>query len=112
MRALVAGSSPSSGSNIHVTGPTSWSKSSIASSGEAPGAFGRRISAPQDEIFGPTTASEAIRVGSVTDFRFFVVPKVVGGSLAALPADARLDLELVEHRVFGSGTEYLHYRRP
>lgn len=64
------------------------------------------------EIFGPTTASEAIRAGSVTNFRFFVVPKVVGGGLAALPAGAPLDLDLVEHRVFGNGTAYLHYRRP
>lgn len=63
------------------------------------------------EIFGPTTAAEAIRAGLVTDFRFFVVPRVVGGGLSALPADARLELELVESRTFDSGTVYLHYRR-
>lgn len=62
------------------------------------------------EIFGPTTAAPAIRAGIVTDFRFFVVPKVVGGGLAALPDGARLDLDLVDHRVFGS-TTLLHYRR-
>lgn len=61
------------------------------------------------EIFGPTTAAPAIRAGMVSDFRFFVVPKVVGGGLAALPDGARLDLDLVEQRVFG-GTTYLHYR--
>lgn len=62
------------------------------------------------EIFGPTTAAEAIRAGMVSEFHFFVVPKIVGGGLAALPEGARLDLELVDHRVFG-GTTYCHYRR-
>lgn len=62
------------------------------------------------EIFGPTTAADAIRAGMVRDFRFFVVPKVVGGGLSALPADARLDLALAEHRVFDDGTVLLHYR--
>ena len=62
------------------------------------------------EIFGPTTAAPAIRAGLVQDFRFFIVPKIVGGGLRALPHDVRLDLELVEHRVFGNGTAYLHYR--
>ncbi|WP_291793824.1 dihydrofolate reductase family protein [Brevibacterium sp.] len=61
------------------------------------------------EIFGPTTASAAIRAGLVQDFRFFVVPKVVGGGLPALPSDARLELDLREQRVFGNGTVYLHY---
>ncbi|WP_336646009.1 dihydrofolate reductase family protein [Microbacterium sp. USHLN186] len=64
------------------------------------------------EIFGPTTAADAIRAGMVADFRFFVFPKVVGGGLAALPSDTRLDLQLVEHRVFEDGVAYLHYRSP
>lgn len=62
------------------------------------------------EIFGPTTASGAIRAGLVQDFRFFVVPMVVGGGLRALPEDARLDLTLVEHRVFDNGTVFAHYQ--
>ena len=62
------------------------------------------------EIFGQTTAAEAIRAGMVSDFLFFVVPHVVGGGLRALPPDARLDLELAEQRVFGGGTVLLHYR--
>lgn len=61
------------------------------------------------EIFGPTTASQAIRAGLVKDFRFFIVPKVVGGGLSAVPAGARLDVRLVEHRIFDNGTAYLHY---
>jgi len=62
------------------------------------------------EIFGPTTAAEAIRAGLVADFRFFVVPATLGGGLHALPDDAHLDLRLVEHRIFGNGVAYLHYR--
>lgn len=62
------------------------------------------------EIFGPTVASEAIRAGLVNDFRFFIVPKVVGGGLRALPDGVRLEMDLIEHRVFGNGTVYMHYR--
>ena len=62
------------------------------------------------EIFGPTTAAPAIRAGLVRDFRFFIVPVVLGGGLRALPEDAHLDLSLIESRVFGNGFTLLHYR--
>ena len=62
------------------------------------------------EIFGPTTAAPAIRAGMVTDFRFFIVPKVVGGGTRALPDDVDLDLDLVELRTFENGFTLLHYR--
>ncbi|MGX9670840.1 dihydrofolate reductase family protein [Mycobacterium sp. HM-7] len=62
------------------------------------------------EIFGPTTAAAAIRAGMIDDFHLFVVPKVVGGGLRALPDDVRLDLRLVEQQVFDNGTLYLHYQ--
>jgi len=61
------------------------------------------------EIFGPTVAAAAIRAGLVEQFQFFVVPKVVGGGLRALPGDVRLDLKLAEHRTFDNGTAYLRY---
>ncbi|KWX65534.1 dihydrofolate reductase family protein [Mycobacterium sp. NAZ190054] len=61
------------------------------------------------EIFGPTVAAAAIRAGLVEEFRFFVVPKMVGGGLRALPDDVHLDLRLVEHRIFDDGTALLHY---
>jgi dihydrofolate reductase len=61
------------------------------------------------EIFGPTVAAAAIRAGLVEQFQFFVVPKVVGGGLRALPGDVRLDLKLAEHRTFDNGTTYLRY---
>lgn len=62
------------------------------------------------EIFGPTTAAAAIRAGLVTDFRFFVVPRIVGGGVRALPTGASVALDLVDQRVFGNTTVYLHYR--
>jgi dihydrofolate reductase len=43
-------------------------------------------------IFGPTVAAPAIRAGLVEEFQFFVVPKLVGGGLRALPDDVRLEL--------------------
>ena len=49
------------------------------------------------EIFGPTTAADAIRAGMVRNFHFFVVPKVVGGGLSALPADGRMLALLQRH---------------
>ncbi|WP_445166654.1 dihydrofolate reductase family protein [Mycolicibacterium sp. Dal123E01] len=61
------------------------------------------------EIFGPTVAASAIRAGLVEQFQFFVVPKVVGGGLRALPDDVRMDLKLAEHRIFDNGTAYLRY---
>jgi len=61
------------------------------------------------EIFGPTVAAPAIRAGLVKQFQFFVVPKVVGGGLRALPHDVRLDLKLAEHKIFDNGTAYLRY---
>jgi dihydrofolate reductase len=61
------------------------------------------------EIFGPTVAAPAIRAGLIEEFQFFVVPKVVGGGLRALPDDVRLDLKLVDHRVFDNGTTQLRY---
>ena len=61
------------------------------------------------EIFGPTVAAAAIRAGMVEQFQFFVVPKVVGGGLRALPGDAYLDLKLADHRIFDNGTAYLRY---
>lgn len=62
------------------------------------------------EIFGPTTAAAAIRAGMVRDFRFFVAPQVLGGGLPALPAQARLHLQLVEQRTFADGTVFVHYQ--
>jgi dihydrofolate reductase len=61
------------------------------------------------EIFGPTVAARAIRAGLIEQFQFFVVPKIVGGGLRALPHDVHLNLRLAEHRVFDNGTAHLRY---
>lgn len=61
------------------------------------------------EIFGPTTAAAAVRAGMVEEFQFFVVPRVVGGGLRALPGDVRLDLTLTGHKIFENGTAQLRY---
>ncbi|QMU97632.1 dihydrofolate reductase family protein [Microbacterium esteraromaticum] len=61
------------------------------------------------EIFGPTTAAPAIRAGLVRDFRFFIVPVILGGGLRALPEEVTLDLQLVASRVFENGFTMLHY---
>ena len=62
------------------------------------------------EIFGPTTAAEAIRAGMIEEFHFFVVPMMVGGGLRALPDGVRLGLRLVEHRTFANGVVHVRYR--
>lgn len=61
------------------------------------------------EIFGPTTAAEAIRAGLVDRFEFFIVPVIIGGGLKALPSGARLNLRLDEHRIFSNGLVYVRY---
>ncbi len=61
-------------------------------------------------IGGPELAREAIRAGLVDEYHLLLVPSAVGRGKAALPVDARLDLQLVEERRFGNGTMYLHYR--
>ncbi|OBH87232.1 dihydrofolate reductase family protein [Mycobacterium sp. E2989] len=61
------------------------------------------------EIFGPTTAAAAIRAGLIDEFQFFVVPKMVGAGLRALPDGVRQDLSLASHSVFDDGTVHLRF---
>jgi len=63
------------------------------------------------DIFGPTVAQEAILANIVDEFEFFVVPKVVGGGLRALPEGANLDLKLVDQQAFSNGTVCLRYAK-
>jgi dihydrofolate reductase len=61
-------------------------------------------------IGGPDLAAQAIRAGLVDEFQLFVVPVVVGGGTESLPANTRIDLELVDERRFRNGTVLLRYR--
>jgi dihydrofolate reductase len=60
-------------------------------------------------IGGPTLAASAIAAGLVDEIQLFVVPMIVGGGNPALPAGARLPLELRDERRFDNGTVYLRY---
>jgi riboflavin biosynthesis pyrimidine reductase len=61
-------------------------------------------------VGGPGLAAEAIKAGLVDECRLFVAPIVVGGGTAALPANVRLELALLDERRFANGTVYLRYR--
>lgn len=61
-------------------------------------------------IAGPTLAAHAFRAGLVDECQLFVAPVLVGDGKPAFPTDARIELELVDERRFGSGAVYLRYR--
>jgi dihydrofolate reductase len=60
-------------------------------------------------IGGPDLAAQAFKAGLVDACHLFLAPIVVGGGTQSLPADVRLELELVDERRFTNGTVYLHY---
>jgi dihydrofolate reductase len=69
---------------------------------------------PGDDLAvgGAGLASACIELGLVDEFRLFVNPVVLGGGTPYFPAlEARIDLELVETRTFGSRVVYVRYRR-
>lgn len=71
-----------------------------------------KASAERDLIIGgPTIAGLAFAAGLVDECHLFVNPVIVGGGLAALPHDMRVDLDLVGMQGFGNGVVHLHYRR-
>jgi dihydrofolate reductase len=61
-------------------------------------------------VGGPELASHALRAGLVDELQLFLSPVSVGGGNPALPADVRVDLELLGERRFGNGVVGLHYR--
>jgi dihydrofolate reductase len=67
-------------------------------------------SARDISVGGPNLAAQAIRAGLVDELQLFLTPIVVGGGTRALPSGARVPLELIDERRFGSGTVYLRYR--
>ena len=70
-----------------------------------------KASAERDlAVGGPDLAGQAIRAGLVDEYQLFVAPIMVGGGTEALPANVRVELELLDERRFGNGMAYLRYR--
>jgi dihydrofolate reductase len=61
-------------------------------------------------VGGPNLAAQALVAGLVDELQLFVWPVVLGGRKAALPADMRADLELIDQHRFGNGVVHLRYR--
>ncbi|MGE5407116.1 MAG: dihydrofolate reductase family protein [Syntrophothermus sp.] len=61
-------------------------------------------------IGGSGLAGMARGAGLVDEVRLVLVPVAVGGGKPALPAGARLDLELLDQRRFAGGAVHLSYR--
>jgi len=63
-------------------------------------------------VGGAGLAAACTELGLIDEYRLFVSPVVLGGGTPYFPAlDARIDLELVETRTFGSRVVYVRYRR-
>jgi dihydrofolate reductase len=60
-------------------------------------------------VGGPGLASTVIAAGLVDEFHLFLAPVAVGGGTPVFPAAARVQLDLVDQRRFGSGVIYLRY---
>ena len=62
-------------------------------------------------VGGAMLAGEAAAAGLIDEYRIRVNPVLVGGGTPLFPQQAaRVALELVESRVFGSGVVFLRYR--
>ena len=63
-------------------------------------------------VGGAGLASTLIKLDLVDEYRLFVSPVVLGGGTPYFPPlNARINLELVETRTFGSRVVYVRYRR-
>jgi dihydrofolate reductase len=58
----------------------------------------------------PKLVHSLIRMDLVDEFRVIVHPITVGSGTALFPEKARLDLDLLESKVFNTGAVYLRYR--
>ena len=54
-------------------------------------------------VGGPDLAAQALEAGLVDEYHLFVAPNLVGGGKRALPANVRLELELLNGRRFEGG---------
>jgi dihydrofolate reductase len=84
----------------------------------AAGGIAEELAALRDEvdgdigIGGATLAASFIALDLIDEYELFVNPVVLGGGTPFFPAGDRLDLELVETRVFGGRVAYARHRRP
>ena len=62
-------------------------------------------------VSGPGLAQHAFAAGLVDEVCLFVFPVIVGGGKPGLPRSARVELELLDERRFGSGVVHLRYGR-
>jgi dihydrofolate reductase len=70
-----------------------------------------KASASSDiSVGGPELAGHALRAGLVDECHLFLNPIIVGAGTPALPSDVRLELELVDERLFAGGVVHLQYR--
>jgi dihydrofolate reductase len=58
----------------------------------------------------PRLVHTFIAEGLIDEFRVMIHPLTLGGGTPLIPAGTRLDLDLVESHVFGSGAVYLRYQ--
>ena len=61
-------------------------------------------------VGGANLAAQAFAAGLVDEYQLFISPIVLGGGKPALPIGARVKLDLLEERRFGSGIVYVRYR--
>jgi dihydrofolate reductase len=61
-------------------------------------------------VGGANLAAHAFRAGLVDECHVFIHPVLVGSGRAALPHDARADLELLDELRFSDGVVYVGYR--
>lgn len=61
-------------------------------------------------IGGAELAAHAFRSGLIDECQLFLHPIIVGGGKQSLPDNVRLDLELLDERLFSNGTVFLRYR--
>jgi dihydrofolate reductase len=60
-------------------------------------------------VDGPQLAAQAIKAGLVDEFQMIVCPVIVGGGKKFFPNDVKLDLRLLEEKMFKSGVMVVRY---
>jgi dihydrofolate reductase len=70
----------------------------------------KRTSRQDLTIGGADLAGQAIAAGLVEECHLLLAPVIVGAGKRALPADVRVELELIDEHRFESGMVFLSYR--